>query len=78
MGPCDRLGVLGEQPGRPQLVAQIVPGRLQLVGQPAVEHERARGEGVGEVAGHASEATSSPVPGRLVPRASYRQVSTVR
>lgn len=54
----DRLGPVREQPRRPQLVAQVVPGRPELVGQPAVEDEGPGGEGVGEegsgVAGHVS------------------------
>ena len=66
----DRLGPLGEQPRRPQLVAQIVPGGLQLVGHAAVEDDRAGGEGFGEggmVAGHASTVVDERRrPGRIV------------
>ncbi len=48
MGVGDRLGIVGEQPRRPQGVAEVVAGRRELVGHAAVDDDRAAREGIGE------------------------------
>lgn len=80
----DRLGLVREQSRRPQLVAQVVPGRPELVGQTAVEDERPGGEGVGEegsgVAGHVStlvDTAAGPGPRPAVER-NARNVECLR
>ena len=71
----DRLGPLGEQPGRPQLVAQVVPGRLELVGHPAVQDDRPVGERLGEAGGDRIGGVHAPTLVHRIPadRAESRQ-----